>query len=95
MWVCLVVSIWPLIEVRTSLLLTLVDSRCLALTLTSPGAMGTMTTTRSYGRSRHVSPPAGSRGVGRWTVFMWVRLVVSIWPLIEVGTSLLLTLVDS
>jgi hypothetical protein len=95
MWVRLVVSIWPLIEVGTSLLLTLVDSRRLALTLTSPRAMGTTTTTRSYGRSRRVSPQPVLMGVGRWTIFVWVRLVVSIWPLIEVGTSLLLTLVDS
>jgi hypothetical protein len=56
MWVHLVVFVWSLIEVGTSLLLTLVDSRCLALTLTSSGAMGTTAATRSYGRSRCVSP---------------------------------------
>jgi hypothetical protein len=56
MWVCLIVSICPLIEVGASPLLTLVDSRRLALTLTLPGAMGMTTATGSYGRSRCVSP---------------------------------------
>jgi hypothetical protein len=55
-WVRLVVSVWPLIEVGTSLLLTLVDSRHLALTLTSPGAIGSTTMTRSHGRSMRMSP---------------------------------------
>jgi hypothetical protein len=54
-----------------------------------------MTMTRSYGRSRCVSPQPVLMGVGRWTIFVWVHLVVSIWPLIEALTSLLLTLVDS
>jgi hypothetical protein len=57
--------------------------------------MGMMTMTRSYGRSRCVSPQPVLMGVGRWTIFVWVHLVVSIWPLIEALTSLLLTLVDS
>jgi hypothetical protein len=56
MWVRLVVSIYPLIEVGTSLLLTLVDSRRLSLTLTLLGAMGTMATIGSYRRSRCMSP---------------------------------------
>jgi hypothetical protein len=56
MWVHLIVSVWPLTEVRTSLLLTLVDSRHLALTLTSPGAIGTTTVIGSHGRSRCMSP---------------------------------------
>jgi hypothetical protein len=56
MWVHLVVSIWPLIEVRTSLFLTLVDSRRLALTLTSLGAMGMTVVTGSHGRSRRMFP---------------------------------------
>jgi hypothetical protein len=48
----LVVSVCPLIEVETPPLLTMVDSRHYALTLTSPGAMGTMAVTGSHGRSR-------------------------------------------
>jgi hypothetical protein len=56
MWVCLVVSVWPLIEVGTSLFLTPVDSRLLVLTLTSLGAMGMTAVTGSYERSRCVSP---------------------------------------
>jgi hypothetical protein len=42
-----------------------------------------------------VTPPALVTGVRRSFIFTWVCLVVSVWPLIEVGTSLLLTLVDS
>jgi hypothetical protein len=52
----LIVSIWPLIEVGTSPLLTLVDSRRLALSLTLPRAMGTTAVTRSDEGSRCMSP---------------------------------------
>jgi hypothetical protein len=53
-----------LIEVGTSLLLTMVDSCRLALTLTSLGAMGMTVVTGSYGRSRRMSP---SRFSFTWT----------------------------
>jgi hypothetical protein len=55
-WMSLIVSVCPLIEVGTSLLPTLVDSRHQALTLISSGGMGTTSVTGSYGRSRCVSP---------------------------------------
>jgi hypothetical protein len=42
-----------------------------------------------------VTPPALVTRVRRPSVFTWVCLVVFVYPLIEVGTSLLPTLVDS
>jgi hypothetical protein len=56
MWVHLIVFVWPLIEIGTPLLLTLVDPRHQALTLTSPGAMGMTAVTGSYGKGQCVSP---------------------------------------